>query len=82
MEHSRIEDWTVLPGIPVQIRLRGKTVCKGTVDCITPDGTILWIHQDAGGRRLIERAEGYEVWANMVTLGMAFRNARTGTGRL
>lgn len=50
------DDWTVLVGRWVEIHDRGRLADRGLVDCVTSDGTILWLHQDgATPRRIIER---------------------------
>lgn len=59
---SLISDWTLLPGLSVQIRFAGEEVCAGIIDCVTPDGEILWIDSGAGMRRLVEKPFGYEAW--------------------
>lgn len=63
MEFHRTEDWGTLPGRLIQIRSQGRILCTGVVDCVTHDGTILWIHPRSDVRRLIEKALGHEAWA-------------------
>lgn len=58
-----ITDWTLLAGGHIEIRQQGSPVCKGYVDAVTNDGTILWLQPDAQNRRLFEKAELYEAWA-------------------
>jgi hypothetical protein len=59
---SLISNWTLLPGLSAQIRFAGEEVCAGIIDCVTPDGEILWIDSGAGMRRLVEKPFGYEAW--------------------
>ena len=35
---KRIEDWTTLPGVHVELRLNGLVTCSGTVEWATNDG--------------------------------------------
>lgn len=44
--------WPLLhEGDHVQIRLENRTI-EGIVDCVTADGSIFWLWQDAGGGRM------------------------------
>lgn len=65
----RIQDWTLLPGTSVEIRQQGISVCQGFVDAVTDDGKILWVSSPAQSRRLFEKDEFYEVWADQVREG-------------
>ena len=58
-----IKDWILLPGVSVEIRHQGTTVCSGYVDAVTHDGKILWVNPPAQNRRLFDQAEFYEAWA-------------------
>jgi hypothetical protein len=60
----RIRDWTLLPGQSVEIRQQGTAVCSGNVDAVTDDGRILWVSSPAQNRRLFDKAELYEAWAD------------------
>lgn len=62
MKFSKVEDWGSLPGSLVHIRLQGRTICTGIVDCVTNDGEILWIRPGWDARRLVEKARGFEAW--------------------
>lgn len=59
-----VRDWTSLqPGERVVLVERDAQELQGQVDAVTDDGTILWLHVDAGaGRRLVSRLEGGLVW--------------------
>lgn len=63
MDLRRIDDWSTLSGARVEIRQQGSQVCAGTVEAVTDDGRILWIHPPGHNRRLYEKAEFYEAWA-------------------
>lgn len=63
MANGRIDDWHSLPGAHVEIRHQGAAICTGTVDAVTSDGRILWVHTGPDGRRLFEKAEHFEAWA-------------------
>lgn len=68
----RIQDWTLLPGTSVEIRQQNTSVCKGFVDAVTDDGKILWLNSPAQNRRLFEKDEFYEVWADEVREGFHY----------
>jgi hypothetical protein len=56
-------DWTPVIGEQVEIRNNGQAVRSGVVDCVTHDGSILWLAAEgAFCREMINRADGYEVW--------------------
>ncbi len=59
-----ISDWTqVGPGEEVLITTADAEVFVGSVDRLTEDGEILWLHlSNGGGRRLFVRGEGDQVW--------------------
>ncbi|MCI0142115.1 hypothetical protein KNN17_11045 [Arthrobacter bambusae] len=57
------DDWLPLVGEMVQIRISGRFVRTGVVDAVTIDDGILWLAADGvNQRRLISKADGYEVW--------------------
>lgn len=82
MKLARIDDWTALRGIDVEIRREGRTVCRGTVDAVTDDGTILWLQPLSGTRRLFEMTESDEAWAPLDDPGFHYRlaNGRAAVG--
>ncbi|BCW78332.1 hypothetical protein NicSoilC5_03510 [Arthrobacter sp. NicSoilC5] len=50
------EDWSALVGSPVEVHHLGKLVDLGTVECVTHDGSLLWLQQNgAVPRRIIEK---------------------------
>ena len=66
MKSYRCHDWSVLPGMEVEIRMNGQPVRTGTVEIVMPDASMLWLFSDHNGSRtLFESAEGYEVWAHL-----------------
>lgn len=74
-----IEDWTVLVGVFVEIRLWGRTKCSGPVDAVSGDGSILWVHPPGSERRLYEKAGSYEAWTDQQSAPFLYRNsAKTG----
>ena len=76
MANGRIDDWSSLPGAHVEIRQQGAAICRGTVDAVTQDGRILWVHTAVEGRRLFEKSEYYEAWAAEDRLGFHYMVAR------
>lgn len=57
-------DWQRVLGQLVEVRRLGKLIRAGTVEDVMPDNSILWI--SASGpyhREMVERAEGYQVYA-------------------
>lgn len=52
-----VDDWGTLTGCLVEIHHRRQLVDFGTVECVTHDGSLLWLHQNgAVPRRIIERS--------------------------
>lgn len=48
-----------LRGREVEILLYGRIIDRGVVDCLTADGSVLWLKPDAlNHRRLIQRSPG------------------------
>ncbi|MFH5878755.1 hypothetical protein [Arthrobacter sp. NA-172] len=77
MRPRPINDWTTLVGASVEIRLQGRPVCSGRVDAVTEDGSILWLQAPAENRKLYEKAEFYEAWANEDRTGFHYRVSRS-----
>jgi hypothetical protein len=77
--HRRVEDWTSADGAIAKIVQYGQTKACGTIDGVTPDGTIVWIQNEAGNRRLFERCESFEVWVPRDQLGLNYRVSRAVT---
>lgn len=76
MELRRITDWTLLSGASIEIRQQGTPVCRGHVDAVTDDGSILWLRPPAQDRRLFEKAEFYEAWATEDRPGFHYEVAK------
>jgi hypothetical protein len=73
-----VDDWGTLRGANVEIRQQGAAVCTGTVDAVTDDGRILWIHTPVQGRRLYEKARFYQAWAAEERTGFHYRVTQVG----
>ncbi|MGR0161160.1 hypothetical protein [Paenarthrobacter nitroguajacolicus] len=73
MELRRISDWTTLVGARIELRQQGRPVCSGHVDAVTDDGSILWLVAPADKRRIYEKAEFYEAWAQEEQTGFHYR---------
>jgi hypothetical protein len=57
-----IDDWNQLKGRYVEIYLNGNMHDIGWVDCVTADGSILWLALDGpANRRLIQKHSGIYV---------------------
>jgi hypothetical protein len=59
---KRVENWNSLQGAFTEIRRQGQSITAGIVDCVTPDGLILWVLPTAGSRKLFDQRESYEAW--------------------
>lgn len=59
-----VRNWTTLtPGDRVYLVEGEATVVSGWVDTVTEDGSVLWLHMEAGaGRRLFSPAQGQLLW--------------------
>lgn len=66
-----VANWATLsPADEVEIRRNGRAVASGRVDMRAPDGSVIWLIQDAGrGRALFLHSDGV----------MVFRRARRHT---
>lgn len=63
-----VDDWGTLTGCPVEVHHRGQLVDLGTVECVTHDGSLLWLHQNgAVPRRIIERSPDVDIRLTDVT---------------
>jgi hypothetical protein len=82
MTPKRIDDWTSLARVQVEVRLNGRVICSGTVDEVTTDGSILWILPTNDHRRLYEKRAGYQVWATDETPGFLYRVSQSASGPL
>ena len=74
----RIDNWTILTGASVEIRMDGNAVRRGRVEDTTPDGGILWLSRgDREPRRLFEKAEGFQVWARSEQTPLVYEAGRS-----
>ena len=73
MNQRPIADWSTLRGACVEIRQDGLPVSRGTVDDVTDDGSILWLHSATDGRRLFEKSNFYQAWAIEERVGFHYR---------
>ncbi|MDQ0674704.1 hypothetical protein QFZ36_002265 [Pseudarthrobacter siccitolerans] len=58
----RVNQWSLLVGLDVEVRLEPGQRITGRVDDAMPDSTLLWLNTDGTGRRTIEKSRGHEVW--------------------
>lgn len=59
-----VANWATLsPADEVEIRRNGRAVASGRVDMRAPDGSVIWLIQDAGrGRSLFLHSDGVTVF--------------------
>lgn len=58
-------DWALAKGQIVEVRHDIVPARTGLVDEVTVDGSILWLAAEGAATRvMIDRSEGYEVWAD------------------
>lgn len=69
----RIKDWTSVDGAQAEIIQHGQTMASGTIDGVTSDGSILWVQDVSGRRKLYERCESFEVWVPREDLGLNYK---------
>ncbi|MDQ0799504.1 hypothetical protein [Arthrobacter sp. SLBN-112] len=60
----RVNQWSLLVGLEVEVRLEPGHRITGRVDDAMPDSTLLWLITDGAGRRAIEKSQGHEVWVH------------------
>lgn len=60
---GEIQDWlTPQCGQPVRLRHQRREAVSGVLDMRTDDGSVIWVHlNDGGGRLLIHRDDGYQL---------------------
>lgn len=59
----RVQDWSRLQDMQVQITEDGHAVREGQVDMVAADGSVLWLAMDGVlGRQLILKSDGVEAW--------------------
>jgi hypothetical protein len=73
MKPRRVEDWTALKGVSIDVRLNGRTICSGIVDDVTTDGSILWVHPAGSERRLFQKSNSYEAWTDEQSAPFIYR---------
>lgn len=57
-----VNDWSLLAGFHVQVRLNWWTLRSGRVEEVTRDGNALWIEAGSGfGRQLIDQGSGFQI---------------------
>jgi hypothetical protein len=60
-------EWQRTVGQSVEIWNNGKLVCKGTVEAVMPDDTLLWISADGvSSRQMIFRSDGDQVFTHFM----------------
>lgn len=60
------DDWRVLAGAVVEVRMGHKLYRRGLVDDVMPDGSGLWLASEgADPREFILRDDGYRVWSHL-----------------
>ncbi|WP_320536125.1 hypothetical protein [Pseudarthrobacter sp. IC2-21] len=58
-----VEDWQFLVGCEVDVCMGRQLLRTGVIDAATVDGGIVWIsRQGVQERRLLTRADGYDLW--------------------
>lgn len=48
-----VDDWTLLEGLQVEIYRHGRLLDRGTVECVTSNGALLWLKQNGATQRRI-----------------------------
>ncbi|MEO5319937.1 hypothetical protein PV761_15280 [Arthrobacter sp. CC3] len=73
-----VDDWASLDEAEAEIVLGGQTVVRGTIDGVTEDGSIVWLRDNIGYRRLYERSVLYEVWVPRGNTALNYKLTKTG----
>lgn len=76
-KRRRVRDWTSVDGAKAEIIQHGQTMATGTIDGVTNDGTIVWVQEGSGRRRLYERFESFEVWVPHEDLGLNYKLSKS-----
>lgn len=73
-----VDDWTILTGASVEMRLKETIVRRGWVEDTTADGRILWLFAGEGEpRKLFEKAEGFHVWVQSERTPLLYQAGRS-----
>lgn len=63
MQYYIVNDWTILAGAMVEIRIGRDFLREGVVESHTPDGSIVWLEQGQGfGRQLVDKSSGFKIY--------------------
>jgi hypothetical protein len=76
-ECRRVDDWASIDGTEAEIVYQGQTVARGTIDGVTADGSIIWMRDNIGDRKLYERCEFFEVWVATGNTALDYKVSRT-----
>lgn len=59
---KRVDAWTVVTGLEVEVWDRDRLLDQGIVDAVTADGAILWLkHHRVLHRRVVEKVDGQHI---------------------
>ncbi|MBE4717874.1 hypothetical protein [Pseudarthrobacter sp. AB1] len=72
-KRRRVKDWTSVDGAKAEIVQHGQTMARGTIDGVTKDGTIVWVQDGTGTRKLYECYESFEVWVPREDIGLNYK---------
>ncbi|MET4620721.1 hypothetical protein ABIE18_002177 [Arthrobacter sp. 2762] len=62
MQYYIVNDWNILAGAMVEIRMGRDFLREGVVESYTPDGCIVWLEQGQGfGRQLVDKGSGFNI---------------------
>ncbi|MEV7458111.1 hypothetical protein ACIQGM_20050 [Pseudarthrobacter sp. NPDC092200] len=75
----RVDNWASIDGAEAEIVYQGQTVARGTIDGVTEDGSIIWMRDHIGYRRLYERHEFFEVWVPRENTALSYKVSRATT---
>lgn len=57
-----VNDWSLLAGFQVQVRLNRWPLRYGRVEEVTRDGSALWVEAGSGfGRQLVDQGSGFQI---------------------
>ncbi|MET3936662.1 hypothetical protein ABIE00_004708 [Arthrobacter sp. OAP107] len=58
----RFDQWNLLIGLEVEVRLEPGRVISGRIDDAMSDASVAWLVVEGCGRRIIEKSQGHEIW--------------------